>query len=88
MIKVSKYEFDSKSQADTKIDALPSDEDGNLVIYTNGVKLWNGGGEEVYVGPKTGPSQRLKTGAENATGWSHSTYRFELSERFGGRWIR
>ena len=31
MIKVSKYEFDSKSQADTKINALPSvkDVDGN-----------------------------------------------------------
>ena len=48
--------------------ASASDEDGNLVIYTNGVKLWNGAGQEVHVGPLSGPSQRLKSGAENPTG--------------------
>ena len=48
--------------------ASASDEDGNLVIYTNGVKLWNGNGEEVHVGPTSGASQRLKAGAENPTG--------------------
>ena len=48
--------------------ATASDEDGNLVIYTNGVKLWNGNGDEVHVGPATSPSLRLKAGAENTTG--------------------
>ena len=41
MIKVSKYEFDSKSQADTKIDALPSDEAGNPNHKHAIVKLGN-----------------------------------------------
>ena len=52
--------------------ASASDEDGNLVIYTNGVKLWNGSGQEVHVGPLSGPSQRLKSGAENTSGGTGS----------------
>ena len=41
MIKVSKYEFDSESQANTKINALPSDEDGNPTHKHCIVKLGN-----------------------------------------------
>lgn len=42
--------------------ASASDEDGNLVIFTNGVKLWDGTGNEVAV------PGGLKTGAEIAGG--------------------
>ncbi len=41
MIKVSKYEFDSESQAHTKINALPKDEDGNPTHKHCIVKLGN-----------------------------------------------
>ena len=41
MIKVSKYEFDSEIQANTKINALPSDEDGNPTHKHCIVKLGN-----------------------------------------------
>jgi len=41
MIKVSKYEFDSESQAESKINALPSDSDGNPTHKHTIVKLGN-----------------------------------------------
>lgn len=43
--------------------ATASDNAGNIVIMTNGVKLWDGTGAEVAV-----PGGRLLTGAENPTG--------------------
>ena len=42
--------------------ASASDEDGNLIIFTNGVKLWDGTGTEVVV------PGGIKTGAENTGG--------------------
>lgn len=49
--------------------ASASDEDGNLVIYTNGVKLWDATGAEVPIpGASSLTDGRLLTGAENATG--------------------
>ena len=39
MIKVSKYEFDSETQALSKINALPSDDDGNPTHKHTIVKL-------------------------------------------------
>ena len=43
--------------------ASASDEDGNLVVFTDGVNLWDGTGTQVAI-----PGGRLLTGAENATG--------------------
>ncbi len=43
--------------------ASVSDENGNLVMYTNGVYLWNSVGTQIPV-----PGGRLKAGAENAAG--------------------
>ena len=41
MIKVSKYEFDTESQAESKINALPSDSDGYPTHKHTIVKLGN-----------------------------------------------
>ena len=41
MIKVSKYEFDSESQADTKIDALPENH-GHSIVKLGNIKLEQG----------------------------------------------
>jgi gliding motility-associated-like protein len=43
--------------------ASVSDEAGNLILYTNGVKLWDGNGNEIPV-----PGGRLLTGAEIVNG--------------------
>ena len=43
--------------------AAASDNDGNLVIFTNGVKLFDGTGAEITV-----PGGRLLTGSESVTG--------------------
>ena len=40
-----------------------SDESGNLIFFTNGVSLWDAGGNAVAI-----PGGRLKTGAEIASG--------------------